>query len=271
MDKAAERGEGNTKEETDRNGLGRIENAAGWPGAGFIPPVIYHGTGGMANDAEQLVIAPTSETPIGTVVFVHGLGQLRESWMPTVERLAERLPGVRWVLPQAPNRPVTYNEGRYRPSWFDIANLPPCDCYDETGIAASVASIESLMLSEIHDGTESSKVVLVGFSQGAALCLMVALTTLHDLGGVASLSGWIPRQSRQTMIQMEPNLPVFWGHGNSDHEVPLHVAEECVSFLRDTLDLPDERLVFKTYEGLEHTVSEAEMDDLADWLLRVLA
>ena len=31
---------------------------------------------------------------------------------------------------------------------------------------------------------------------------MTALTTLHELGGVASLSGWIPKQSRQVSIAL---------------------------------------------------------------------
>lgn len=45
-----------------------------------------------------------------------------------------------------------------------------------------------------------SKVALVGFSQGAALSMVLALTSLHDLGGVASLSGWIPHLSRPVSL-----------------------------------------------------------------------
>ena len=95
-----------------------------------------------------------------------------------------------------PNAPVTYSQERVRPSWFNIASLPPCNCYDETGISSGVAKLENLIISEVRQGTTSSKIVLVGFSQGASLSLMTALTTLHELGGVASLSGWIPKQSR---------------------------------------------------------------------------
>lgn len=97
-----------------------------------------------------------------------------------------------------PNAPVTYNQGRVRPSWFDIANLPPCNHYDETGVSASVAYLEHLIITEVREGSvPESRIVLVGFSQGASLSLTTALTTLHELGGVASLSGWIPQQCRQ--------------------------------------------------------------------------
>ena len=94
--------------------------------------------------------------------------------------------------------PVTYSQGRVRPSWFDIAHLPPCNHYDEAGASASIAYLEDLILREVRQGAvPESKIVLVGFSQGASLSLMTALTTLHELGGVASLSGWLPQECRQ--------------------------------------------------------------------------
>lgn len=87
--------------------------------------------------------------------------------------------------------------GQYRPSWFDIARLPPDkDEYDQVSIAASVSVIEDLILAQVHAGIDSRRIILVGFSQGAALSLMTALTSLHDLGGVVSLSGWIPHKAR---------------------------------------------------------------------------
>ncbi len=97
---------------------------------------------------------------------------------------------------------MTYSQERVRPSWFNIASLPPCNCYDETGISSGVAKLENLIISEVRQGNTSAKIVLVGFSQGASLSLMTALTTLHELGGVASLSGWIPKQSRPVSRQL---------------------------------------------------------------------
>lgn len=49
-------------------------------------------------------------------------------------------------------------------------------------------------------GIHPRKIFLVGFSQGAALSLMVGLTTLHDLGGIGSLSGWIPHRIRDVGV-----------------------------------------------------------------------
>ncbi|KAI0825227.1 lysophospholipase I [Trametes gibbosa] len=218
---------------------------------------------------ETVVIPPKAEHS-ATVFFIHGMGQQVDSWAVTLQGVVDRLPGVKWILPQAPAMPVTYNQGQRRPSWFDISNLPPCNCYDEAGIAASVATIESLVTTEVRTGTPPTRIALVGFSQGGALALMTALTTLQEFAGVASLSGWIPGPSRQAMQQLEPNLPVFWAHGIPDAEVPVSYAEEGTDFLRDTLHIPEEKVVSKKYEGLEHTVNAEELDDLAAWLTEVL-
>jgi lysophospholipase II len=103
-----------------------------------------------------------------------------------------------------PRRAVSLNQGQCRPSWFNVSHLPPYpDEFDEAAIAGSVAIIENLILAQVHAGIDPRRIVLVGFSQGAALSMMVALTTLHDLGGVACLSGWIPRRARDVSVNVE--------------------------------------------------------------------
>lgn len=94
-------------------------------------------------------------------------------------------------------RPVSLSFGQNRPSWFNISSLPPHpNDFDENGVAESIHAIEQLILEEVQRGIHPRKIFLVGFSQGAALALMVGLTTLHDLGGIGCLSGWIPHRIR---------------------------------------------------------------------------
>ncbi|THH17214.1 hypothetical protein EW146_g3557 [Bondarzewia mesenterica] len=148
---------------------------------------------------------PATEQHEATVIFLHGLGEINESWRATIQGLSRQLPKIKWILPQATSKPVTFNQGRSRPNWFDIATLPPGEAeWDGVGIAQSMSTVESIIQAEVHAGIDSRKVVLVGFSQGAALGLAVALTTLHELGGVASLSGWIPHRARE----VTSSLPV---------------------------------------------------------------
>jgi predicted esterase len=140
----------------------------------------------------------------------------------------------------------------------------------------------------VHSGIDSRKIVLVGFSQGAALSLMVGLTTLHELGGVASLSGWIPCRIREVshnskfwyhnadmaskqIIHTGLYLPILWCHGTNDMEIPVSMGEDAISFLHNILDIPEECLTYKRYEGLGHMINDAELDDLTSWLIQTLA
>ncbi|KAI0063191.1 alpha/beta-hydrolase, partial [Artomyces pyxidatus] len=132
-----------------------------------------------------------------TVIFVHGLGQTNESWTGMIAWLSRHLPSIEWILPQAPLRAVTAYAGASRSSWFDIATFPPGEAeWDHNTMSASISVIESIIQTEVQAGIDSHRIILAGYSQGAALSLLVALTTLHELGGVASLSGWVPHQGR---------------------------------------------------------------------------
>lgn len=214
------------------------------------------------------IYVPSASKQDAGVIFIHGLGQSNETWKSIVlESLAHRLPTVAWILPQSINRPVTFSQGQYRPSWFDIARLPPDkDEYDEVSITESITIVEDLILAQVHAGIDSRRIVLVGFSQGAALSLMTALTSLHELGGVVSLSGWIPHQARPHMHHVG-SFPILWCHGTADDEIPLEYGQEAAQFLISS----NQVVRFKTYEDLSHSVNSEEIDDLGTWLEGTLA
>ena len=66
------------------------------------------------------------------------------------------------------------------------------------------------------------------------------------------------------MKQIEPSLPVLWTHGNADTEVPPSYGQEGVAFLTQCVHIPRGKVSLKLYEGLEHTVNDEVMDDLAE-------
>ncbi|KAF8499060.1 Phospholipase/carboxylesterase [Russula emetica] len=206
-----------------------------------------------------------------TVIFLHGLGQASDAWHGMIQWMAIQLPNVEWVLPQASTRPVSLNAGQHCSSWFDIRSFPPdCNEWDEAAMASSVSHVEGWIQAEVHRGADPRRIILMGFSQGAALGLLVALTTLHDLGGVVSLAGWIPHKGREQIVHTRPYLPIFCGHGRNDVMIPTYYSEEAMAFLRDVLRLPTAFLTFKRYEGLGHTINITEMHDVVIWLQSVL-
>jgi phospholipase/carboxylesterase len=55
-----------------------------------------------------------------TLIWLHGLGADGGDLHPVAELLG--VPGVRHVLPDAPIRPVTINNGATMRAWYDIAD-----------------------------------------------------------------------------------------------------------------------------------------------------
>jgi len=227
--------------------------------------------GDIIVEGELRKILPTRRHK-ATVIFNHGLGQYSATWVHVVHQaLAPHLPHVLWILPQSMDRPVTFCQGQRRPAWFNVWRLPPGnDEYDELGVSESISIIENIILAQVHSGIDSRKIVLVGFSQGGALSLMVGLTSLHELGGIASLSGWIPHHIRDQMIYTGQYLPILWCHGANDNDIPDSYGEDAISFIRHSLYIPEQCLTYRRYEGLAHSINDAELGDLVSWLMQIL-
>jgi lysophospholipase-1 len=62
---------------------------------------------------------------------------------------------------------------------------------DEPGMLRTVSCVNHLISAEIESGIDPGRIVIGGFSQGAAISVLTALTNDCKLAGVACLSGWI--------------------------------------------------------------------------------
>lgn len=72
------------------------------------------------------------------------------------------------------------------------------------------------------------------------------------------------------MIHTGLQLPIFWCHGAQDNEIPESYGADAVSFMRHTLSIPDQCLIYKRYDGLKHTINDAELEDTLSWLKYIL-
>ncbi|KAK1455993.1 phospholipase/Carboxylesterase [Colletotrichum cuscutae] len=70
------------------------------------------------------LVFPAAGKHTATVIFAHGLGDTGHGWASAVEnwRRRQRLDEVKFVLPHAPQIPVTCNWGMRMPGWFDIVS-----------------------------------------------------------------------------------------------------------------------------------------------------
>ena len=211
----------------------------------------------------------TGADPVGTVIWMHGLGADGWDFVPIVRELTlpENLP-LRFIFPHAPVRSVTINNGAQMRAWYDIAMSDIARMPDERGIRESQAYIEMLVDREAGRGIDPDHVILAGFSQGGAMTLQVGLRHPARLGGLLVLSAYLPLAG---MIAAEASAagrgtPVFMGHGTADPLIPLaraHASRDAV----EALGCPVE---YREYP-IGHTVSDAEIRDLAAWLGRRIA
>lgn len=211
----------------------------------------------------------TALDPDAAVVWMHGLGADGHDFEPIVPELGlPARPGIRFVFPHAPLRPVTINQGHVMRAWYDVRALAGVRREDEAGVRQSARQIEALMERERQRGIAPRRLVLAGFSQGGAMALHVALRHPERLAGVLALSCYLPLASTLATEASPANrdVPIFWAHGVHDPMLPLAMAEQG----REQVGSLGYRIEWHQY-SIPHSVSAEEIADVARWLGRVLA
>ncbi len=124
-------------------------------------------------------------------------------------------------------------------------------------MATSQRRIEALMAAE-----PSEKIILAGFSQGAAMALHVGLRHQAEVDGVLVMSGYLLESAGHPVPPAEGPWPIGMLHGDEDEVVPVRAAVEAAAALEAAGHAP----TFKRYPGLGHSVSEEEIRDVFEWL-----
>ncbi len=213
----------------------------------------------------ETVEVVTGDDPVGSVIWLHGLGADGHDFEPVVPelRLPAHLP-LRFVFPHAPVRPVTVNGGMAMRAWFDIVSLDAQGRADAKGVSESTAMLHALVDREKERGIAADKVVIAGFSQGGAIAINVAAETGEKLAGLMALSTYVALPDALAAGNGNRELPVFMAHGTFDPMLPLQWG-------RDSAD----RLISSGFDvewhdyPMAHAVCPAEIDDIRAWLLSV--
>lgn len=210
----------------------------------------------------------TGGDPQASVIVLHGLGASGDDFVPVCEQLELDAVGpVRHVLPHAPMRPVTINNGYVMPAWYDILALGGPAIEDEAGLRASQVLVEGLIAREVARGVSPSRIVLAGFSQGCAMALLTGLRHGERLAGIVGLSGYLPLAGATAAERSaaNQNTPIFLAHGRFDPMIALPRAVAT----RDALRALGYSVQWHEYP-MEHSVCLPEIADLQQFLLQVL-
>ncbi len=213
----------------------------------------------------EKIVVNRQENVSATVIWMHGLGADGHDFEPVVHML--KLPHIRFILPHAPFLPVTLNNGYEMRAWYDIFGLQPDSPQDEAGIKKMQETINAMLEEEISKGTPANRIVLAGFSQGGAMALQAATRFNQPLAGVLALSTYLPLKNTLTREKHPANqqTPIWMAHGRFDNVIALSTAQSS----REALEEAGYLLEWHEYD-MPHSVCEQEIDDIRNFLLRVL-
>ncbi len=210
----------------------------------------------------------TGDTIEYCVIWLHGLGASGHDFEPVVPelKLLQR-PGVRFMFPHAPVRPITVNGGASMRGWYDITSMDFDQReQDAAGTEDSAEAIRALIEDQIEQGIPAQNIILAGFSQGGAIALYTALTYPEKLGGILALSTYLPLHDIVTekLSAANKNIPILMAHGTVDDVIDIrhaHDSKEALSRLGIDVEWYD--------YPIAHSVSLEEIEQVSQWFKRL--
>ncbi|UPL01051.1 hypothetical protein LCI18_011985 [Fusarium solani-melongenae] len=253
----------------------------------FLVPLIslaiwnYKPDTAVTKEKDRMSIAPlvfpAASRHTATVIFVHGLGDTGHGWASAVEnwRRRQRLDEVKFILPHAPQIPISVNMGMRMPGWFDVKQLGGdvntlVRSEDTEGIKRSQQYFHNLIQEEIDAGIPSERIVLGGFSQGGAMSILSGLTCKNKLGGIIGMSSWLLlSQGFAGMVSptdANRQTPVKMFHGDADPIVNIQRGKLSVDLLKEL----GYDVTWKVYPGMGHSACLEELDEVEAFLRQQL-
>ena len=185
---------------------------------------------------------PLGQAP-AVVIMVHGRNAGPENILDLVPKLAR--PGLTYLAPAAAGR-----------TWYPLSFMAEIE-KNEPGISSGLAMLEALVSRVESAGVPRSRVVMLGFSQGACLTSEFAVRHAARYGGFVLFTGGLigPPGTRWDYPGDFGGTPIFLGSGDPDSHVPVsRVRESAEIFTR-----MGAHVTTRIYPGRGHFVSDDEV------------
>ncbi|WP_336697345.1 alpha/beta hydrolase [Curtobacterium sp. USHLN213] len=199
-------------------------------------------------DAVQWTRSPSERAGTPLLVTMHGVGSNERDLLG----LAPALPSS-WTMASL-RAPMPFGQGY---SWYPLGTpgSPALGPVDES-VAGVLGWIDSV-------AAEHPRIGLLGFSQGGSMALQLLRARPAAFAFAVSLSGFVVpgvTDSRdEAVAAVRPR--VFLGHGDLDPVIPGEATARTQAWAATNTAVTD-----RTYEGLPHAVSAAELADVAAFI-----
>lgn len=186
--------------------------------------------------------APLGQAPV-TVVMVHGRGASPANILDLMPRLAR--PNLTYLAPTAADR-----------TWYPNSFMSEI-ATNEPRLSSALGAIGAAIDQIRAAGVPQSRIILLGFSQGACLSSEFAIRHASRFGGVIAFSGGaIGAPGTQWNYPGRfDRMPVFLGCSDIDAHIPEpRISETAEVFSRMGADVTK-----RIYPGMGHVVSDDEI------------
>jgi predicted esterase len=182
--------------------------------------------------------------PLALIVLIHGAGGYPPHFLEKMEPVADQL-GAMLVAPHSVG-----------PTWDLVEHMAQGD--EPWGGPDAYRLDEALGDLFKRAAVDPSRIVLLGFSDGASYALSLGLANPKLFSGVIALSPGMYAPPRG----IDRAQRVFIAHGRSDHVLPFAATSDIVQALRD--QGADVR--FRPFDG-DHQIDAAALTEGLEWVL----
>jgi predicted esterase len=177
------------------------------------------------------------------MILVHGRGASAADIMTIAGEVM--VPGVAYLAPQAAGS-----------AWYPYPFTAPLEA-NEPYLTSALQVLVSLV-AKVETAVPASRLVLLGFSQGACLTLEFAVRHARRYGGVVGLSGGLigPDGTPRDYPGDFQRTPVFVGCSDVDP----HIPKERVIEAGQVFERMGAEVTVRLYPGMAHTVSPDEIE-----------
>ena len=213
----------------------------------------------MSNELETLVIR-NAETPVATMIWLHGLGADATDLKPMIEMMEFDIP-IEFILPNAPIRNISINSGAKMRGWYNVEGMNTVAASKE--ILESIDKVSDIIEAQISSGIKSNQIALAGFSQGGTIAIETALRFPKRLAAIIGLSTYIDDHEHlaQRIELANIDTPILLAHGVYDPMI--HISKAITA--RETLSQLGYQVDWLEYP-IGHQICEDEIETVNNWI-----
>ena len=213
----------------------------------------------LNTDLTYLVQEPKKKTDKAPVlIMLHGYGSNESDLFAMAQSFDDR------YLVLSVRGPHNGKDMGY--AWYDLNFLPDRKITHNFEQANESSFKLRSFISEACKAykADSSKVILMGFSQGAIMAFHMGISYPGKIYGIMALSGRMMEETKniKTDAKKLQELKVFMAHGFSDNVIDYKEAEKAHAHLKEK---QIKNISFKSYE-MPHSICGAELKDIQSWL-----